>query len=484
MREWQRVLRWVVLLGAATDVGCSGAAPEGTESTSSAITAEDGVDYSFARPSAGYLASLGYKFAVRYVSPEAVKNLSAAEAKSLIAAGLDIVVVWEEYATNALGGFHQGVADARTAVAQATACGEPADRPIYFAVDFDAASGDAATIDAYFDGVASVIGRARTGVYGGIYIVGQLFNAGKVTWGWQTYAWSGGAWDHRAQLRQVENNILGNTCDLDQSAAVDFGQWGRSHEYGAKLVSQSFPSGTALTMVEGQTIPAYIEVRNVGIKSWGRSTQLATTEPRNRSSVFADSTWIGPDRPSSVTSGTVPPGGTYKFTFDLHAPGTPGTYVEHFGLVEEGVAWFGDPGQGGPPDNDLQVTVVVEPQEAGTVADAGAHDAGASEAGATERDAAEADASEAGSPPREDDAGMTGHPDARDSGSPADDAAADGPEISAAWHGHDGHGCSVASTPTGGSEGSLLLVGLVATGALAWRRRGGRQRSELRSVAN
>ena len=32
-------------------------------------------------------------------------------------------------------------------------------------------------------------------------------------------------------------------------------------------------------------------------------------------------------------------------------------YDEFFGVVEEGVAWFSDPGQGGPPDNDLEVKI-------------------------------------------------------------------------------------------------------------------------------
>src|SRR5262249_14135851 len=69
-------------------------------------------------------------------------------------------------------------------------------------------------------------------------------------------------------------------------------------------------------------------------------------------------TWVAPNRPARV-SGTVPPGGTYKFTFDLAAPMTPGLYDEHFSVVEESVAWFGDPGQGGPPDGQLEVKIEV-----------------------------------------------------------------------------------------------------------------------------
>ena len=49
----------------------------------------------------------------------------------------------------------------------------------------------------------------------------------------------------------------------------------------------------------------------------------------------------------------MPPGGTYAFTFEWTAP-ADGTYDEFYSVVQEGVAWFGDPGQGGPPDNDIE----------------------------------------------------------------------------------------------------------------------------------
>lgn len=165
------------------------------------------------------------------------------------------------------------------------------------------------------------------------------------------------------------------TCD--QSTRISYAQavlnaYGASSiSYGAQWVSQSFPlATTTLTMVEGQVIPSYIELKNTGSKAWDTKTRIGTTQPRDRTSVFADHTWIAPNRPAGVTSGTVAPGATYKFTFDLAAPMTPGTYDEFFGVVEEGVAWFSDPGQGGPPDNDLEVKIqVVEPDYRGTFKD-------------------------------------------------------------------------------------------------------------------
>jgi MYXO-CTERM domain-containing protein len=136
-------------------------------------------------------------------------------------------------------------------------------------------------------------------------------------------------------------------------------------DYAAAFVSQSFPyASTTLTMFAGQTIPSYIELSNTGAKAWGASTHLGTTEPRDRTSAFADSTWLSPSRPSGV-SGSVAPGASYKFTFDLHAPATPGTYLEYFNLVEDGVAWFSD--EGGPVDSDLEANIVVVPGVRGSL---------------------------------------------------------------------------------------------------------------------
>jgi MYXO-CTERM domain-containing protein len=127
------------------------------------------------------------------------------------------------------------------------------------------------------------------------------------------------------------------------------------------VVSQSWPlASMAMTMKGGSTVAADITMKNTGSKTWDSNTKLGTTQPRDRSSAFADGSWQGPNRAAHV-SGTVPPGGTWKFAFNFHAPSTPGTYHEFFSLVEEGVAWFGDPGQGGPPDNQIEAWIEVTP---------------------------------------------------------------------------------------------------------------------------
>lgn len=186
-----------------------------------------GVDYAWGRPSTGALKAAGVEFVCRYLSHDATgKNLDRAEADTLSSAGIWLAVVWESTASRALDGYAAGAQDARDAQAQAQACGMPADRPIYFAVDFDA-TGQEAAITAYFDGAASMLGKDRIGVYGGLAAIRAVLGGGHCAWGWQTYAWSGGQWDGQAHLQQYSNDhtIDGVGLDYDRSLTADFGQW-------------------------------------------------------------------------------------------------------------------------------------------------------------------------------------------------------------------------------------------------------------------
>lgn len=187
-----------------------------------------GVDYAWGRPGPTALKSVGAHFVCRYLSHDTTgKNLDHAEASQLSAAGIALVVVWETAADRALDGHAAGAADARAADQQARACGMPKDRPIYFAVDFDATPGQQSAINAYLDGAASVIGRSRVGIYGGYYPVKRALDGGHAKWAWQTYAWSGGQWDQRAQLQQYSNDhvVGGVGVDYDRGMVGDFGQW-------------------------------------------------------------------------------------------------------------------------------------------------------------------------------------------------------------------------------------------------------------------
>jgi hypothetical protein len=133
-------------------------------------------------------------------------------------------------------------------------------------------------------------------------------------------------------------------------------------EWAAVFVAQSFPLASAepLQMHPGESVSGWIELRNIGTHTWDANTRLGTTMPRDRSSALAGPDWIRPNRPAGATT-AVAMGESHRFAFTLHAPMTTGVYDEHFGVVEEGVAWFSDSGQGGPPDNLLEVRVEVVP---------------------------------------------------------------------------------------------------------------------------
>jgi lysozyme len=137
--------------------------------------------------------------------------------------------------------------------------------------------------------------------------------------------------------------------------------------FGAQYVSQSWPlATTTLTLTVNQALPATLTLKNIGTQSWDTDTRIGTTQPRDRTSVFAGADWLSPDRPAGVT-GTVAPGQSFEFKFDFYAPDTPGTFDEFFGVVEDGTAWFSDPGQGGPPDTDIEAKIqVVQAEYHGT----------------------------------------------------------------------------------------------------------------------
>jgi lysozyme len=134
---------------------------------------------------------------------------------------------------------------------------------------------------------------------------------------------------------------------------------GGGFDWSASYVSQSWPlASSSLAMTVNQSVAADIVFKNTGTKSWTDKTRFGTTQPRDRASVFAGSDWIGPDRAAGCSAGAAP-GANCKFSFNWHAPNTPGDYHEFFSLVDEGVAWFSDPGQGGPPDNQVEAWIHV-----------------------------------------------------------------------------------------------------------------------------
>jgi len=210
---------------------------------------ETGIDFSFASITAAEIKQAGYSFVCRYLASSPGKAITAAQANDYRSNNLGIVLVFEDYANQALDGYNQGVADAKEAVAQADAIGFPNDRPIYFAVDFDEADTPLTNgeIYAYLDGAASVIGLQRVGVYGGYYVVKRCIENGHATWSWQTVAWSGGQVYAGAHLYQNGNSDFNGGADINQALKTDFGQWGQKKEV------NMYPTEAACQILTAQT---------------------------------------------------------------------------------------------------------------------------------------------------------------------------------------------------------------------------------------
>ncbi len=169
----------------------------------------------------------GATFVVRYVShdetqePERERG-AAAERRGLRSRGrLGVDAVPRS------GGQGGRRADAHTAADAGEGVRDAGERPVYFAVDFDAGDDDLPLVVDYLHGAASVLGPRRVGVYGGYRVVGHCLDQKVVGFGWQTYAWSAGRRDPRAQLYQHRNGVVigGVSCDRDTAFAADFGQW-------------------------------------------------------------------------------------------------------------------------------------------------------------------------------------------------------------------------------------------------------------------
>ena len=90
-------------------------------------------------------------------------------------------------------------------------------------------------VAAYFEGIDSVIGSGRAGAYGTYTVVHELFDLGRIKYGWQqTFGGHGSdPRDSRAQLRQYDIypdqtgwGVSGaGALDLDRAVHAKYGQW-------------------------------------------------------------------------------------------------------------------------------------------------------------------------------------------------------------------------------------------------------------------
>jgi hypothetical protein len=198
---------------------------------------------------AGYDGALVYVSELRPGADFDFKPVTRDYADSLRAQGLHVVSCyqygkpgWQASPSDFTRGYDGGVADAQTALRLHGAAGGPDSAPIFFSVDegIDLGTWNSLAVK-WFQGINSVLGAARTGVYGSANVCGWAIRDGVIgrsttagyRWAWQTRAWSGGAREPAAVLYQYvivtasdPGVFLGGThVDVDEVLAADFGQW-------------------------------------------------------------------------------------------------------------------------------------------------------------------------------------------------------------------------------------------------------------------
>lgn len=184
-----------------------------------------GIDFGYGKIKGSVIKNSGFSFVMRYLSHSPDKNLTKDELKDLISSGLQVGVVWETTVHRPLEGEQAGIDDANSALSMLNSLGVSG--TIYFACDDDFNPNQFRDIGSYFSGVLQVLSKDQVGIYGGYNIVKYILDQGLVDYAWQTYAWSHGQWDTRAQLRQIDiygPKLEGVNCDTNQSISDDFGQ--------------------------------------------------------------------------------------------------------------------------------------------------------------------------------------------------------------------------------------------------------------------
>jgi len=143
-------------------------------------------------------------FVARYYRDPASRwpTLTQAEAKTLSAAGMRIVAVWESHSHRPdYFSYASGYADGMSAYRQAKGIAQPAGSAIYFAVDFNAQEPDIrGVVDPYFRGVLAGYKAAsggspeyRIGAYGSGAVCAYLKRMRLVQYTWlsNSTAWNG-----------------------------------------------------------------------------------------------------------------------------------------------------------------------------------------------------------------------------------------------------------------------------------------------------
>lgn len=231
----------------------------------------------------------------RYYGPETSRNkalLKRPEAEALSAAGLEILSIWEG-AGDKYESFtsFSGQRDAKRALDQAIACGQPVGSAIYFTVDFDATPVQVDSgVTAYFTAVREVMAHYRVGCYGHGLALSELRVKNLIDYTFLACAmgWRGSrAFAGKEDIRQgLPTTIVGVPADPEtvirpNTSTVDqVGAW-RLEDVAVEHGAEAAPP----RVTRGDTGPAVLDLQH-------RLTKL-NIECGTPDGVFGSKTWIG-----------------------------------------------------------------------------------------------------------------------------------------------------------------------------------------------
>ncbi len=153
-------------------------------------------------------------------------------------------------------------------------------------------------------------------------------------------------WSPKSTIAELDNN---------HGSWMSKAYGGAGEAYEGIWVGQSDPK----TMESGEVAQVHLVYLNTGTSAWDTvSTRIGTTEPQDMESPFYDpGDWLSPNRTTAVDSPTQSgQHGTFSFTLRAPEVDQPTEIIQHWGIVQEGVTWFG------PPQDAVWFKVLVTPE--------------------------------------------------------------------------------------------------------------------------
>ena len=176
--------------------------------------------------SAKILRENGVSFVCRYLGPASWgKTITKAEADTMLAAGLSILLCYETGADRMRGGAAAGEIDGLNARNYAQDLGLPAGTAIFFACDYNVPDRDLILCESYIRNAQAALGGIyEAGAYGPERLVSFLSERGACDKYWQCVAWSNQflpvanvrqyAWQGDVRAREMAAKV-GFAVDLD-----------------------------------------------------------------------------------------------------------------------------------------------------------------------------------------------------------------------------------------------------------------------------